>query len=59
MPKGRYRIRDGWGTEHAVCVGYEDGTRLEMGESIYSLKRYRPPLEELPWRDKAEKTNPT
>jgi hypothetical protein len=55
MPKGRYRIRDGWGTEHSVCVEYEDRTRLEMGESLYRLKRYQPPIEELPWQDKGGK----
>jgi hypothetical protein len=52
MPKGLYRIRDGWRTEHSVCVEYEDGTHLEMGESLYLIKGYQPPPDELVWQDK-------
>jgi hypothetical protein len=51
MPTGLYRVREGWGNEHSVCVEYADGTRLEIGESLYRIKGCQPPLDELPWKD--------
>jgi hypothetical protein len=48
MPKGLYRVRDGWGTEDSVCVEYEDGTRLEMRESLYRARGHQPSADGLP-----------
>ncbi len=44
MPTGVYRVRDGWGTEDSVCVEYEDGTRLEVGELLYRARDQPPPI---------------
>ena len=58
MPKGLYRIRNGWGDEHSVCVEYADGTRLDMAEALYRMRKHEPPVDELPWQDPARKELP-
>ena len=55
MPKGLYRIRNGRGIEHSVCVEYEDGTRLERADGLYRMKGHQPPADELPWQEEAPK----
>lgn len=50
MPRGLYRVRDGWVTQHSVLVDVGDSTPKEMSESQYREKGYQPPFEQLPWK---------
>jgi hypothetical protein len=50
MPRGLYRVRDGWVTQHSVCVDVGGATPKEMPESEYREKGHQPPFEQLPWK---------
>jgi len=50
MPRGLYRVRDGWVTQHSVLVEVDDSTPKEMPERQYREKGYQPPFEQLPWK---------
>jgi hypothetical protein len=50
MPRGVYRIRDGWVTQHSVLVDFGTSTLKEVSESQYRDEGYQPPFEQLPWK---------
>jgi hypothetical protein len=54
MPRGIFRERDGWGSQHSVQVRYEDGKQLGMSQADYEAKQYAPGFEYLPWKDDYE-----
>ena len=55
--RGIYRERQGWGTQHSVHVQYDEGEELDMPEDRYRDRGYRPPFDELPWKDKSADDN--
>lgn len=52
-PRGIYRERNGWGNQHSVHVKYDEGQELDMAEDRYRARGYKPPFDELPWKDEA------
>lgn len=48
MPKGLYRIVNGWGNQDSVRVKYNDGKELEIPLSTYVANGYSPSAESLP-----------
>jgi hypothetical protein len=53
-PRGIYKERNGWGDQHSARVRYDEHQELEMSESRYRERDYKPPFDELPWKDKIE-----
>ena len=50
-PRGIYRERNGWGDQHSARVKYDEHQELDMSESRYRERGYKPPFDELPWKD--------
>ena len=53
-PRGLYRERNGWGTQHSVHVKYDERQELNLAEDRYRARGYQPPFDQLPWKDEAE-----
>jgi hypothetical protein len=52
-PRGLYRERNGWGTQHSAHVKYDEAQELDVSEDRYRARGYQPPFEQLPWKDEA------
>jgi surface antigen len=50
MPRGLYRIRNGWVTQHSVRVEYDNEGEREIPETEYRSRGYAPAFDELPWQ---------
>ena len=50
-PRGIYRERNGWGTQHSVRVKYDEHQELDVAEDRYRARGYQPPFDKLPWED--------
>jgi len=48
-PRGVYRERKGWGTQHSVFVDYGTSS-MDISEEKYREEGYQPPFEQLPWK---------
>ena len=53
-PRGIYRERNGWGTQHSAHVKYDEHQELDVSEDRYRARGYQPPFEQLPWKDEAD-----
>jgi len=53
-PRGIYRERNGWGDQHSVRVRYDEHQELDLAESRYRERGYKPPFDELPWKNETE-----
>ena len=43
-PRGIYRERNGWGTQHSARVKYDEHQQLDMAEDRYRARGYQPPF---------------
>jgi len=55
-PRGLYRERNGWGTQHSAHVKYDEAQELDLSEERYRARGYQPPFEQLPWKDEADRS---
>ncbi len=53
-PRGVYRERNGWGDQHSARVIYDEHQELDMSEGRYRERGYKPPFDELPWKEETE-----
>ena len=53
-PRGIYRERNGWGDQHSVRVRYDEHQELDLAESRYRERGYKPNFDELPWNNETE-----
>lgn len=51
MAKGIYRLRNPRERANFVRVRYSVGADMEITETNYITHGYRPPLEDLPWKE--------
>ena len=49
VPRGIYRIKNGWANQHSVMVQYDDVRELEIPEDQYREQGYQPPFDSLSW----------
>jgi hypothetical protein len=56
-PRGVYRERNGWGTQHCARVKYDEAQELDVSEERYRDRGYLPPFEQLPWKDELANDN--
>ncbi len=54
-PRGLYRERNGWGTQHSAHVKYDEAQELDLSEERYRARGYQPPFEQLPWKDEVDR----
>jgi hypothetical protein len=53
-PRGIYRKRNGWGDQHSAHVKYDERQELDISESRYRERGYKPPFDKLPWKEEIE-----
>jgi len=53
-PRGLYRERNGWVSQHSVRVKYDEHQELDVAEDRYRARGYQPPFDKLPWKDAEE-----
>jgi hypothetical protein len=53
-PRGIYRERNGWGDQHSARVKYDEHQELDISESRYRERGYKPSFDELPWKEETE-----
>jgi hypothetical protein len=47
-------VRNGWADQHSAVAKYDDGSVLEMPEDEYRALGYKPPFDDLPWKDQED-----
>jgi hypothetical protein len=52
--RGIRRVRNGWADQHSAVAKYDDGSVLEMPEDEYRALGYKPPFDDLPWKDQED-----
>jgi hypothetical protein len=57
-PRGIYRERNGWGTQHSAHVKYDEHQELDVSEDRYRERGYQPPFDQLPWKGEVEDRKP-
>jgi hypothetical protein len=50
-PRGLYRERNGWGSQHSAHVKYDEHQELDLPEDRYRARGYQPPFDQLPWKE--------
>jgi hypothetical protein len=50
-PRGIYRERKGWDNQDSARVKYDERQELDLSEDRYRERGYRPPFDQLPWKD--------
>ena len=53
-PRGIYKERNGWVTQHSAHVKYDEHQELDVSEERYRERGYQPPFDQLPWKDAVE-----
>ncbi len=57
-PRGIYKERNGWVTQHSAHVKYDEHQELDVSENRYRERGYQPPFDQLPWKGEAEDLKP-
>jgi hypothetical protein len=56
-PRGIYRERKGWGNQDSARVKYDERQELDLSEDRYRERGYRPPFDQLPWKEEGAADN--